>query len=862
MRAVTLAALLLALSAFPALAAGALTVTTDSVPGATLFESYSQTLAASGGTAPYAWSVDAGSLPQGLSLSASTGAIAGSPTLLGASNFTVKVTDSASPAATATQALAIVVAMVDTDSDGMPDNWEIDFFDDLAEGPGGDPDADGVTNINEFLRGSDPSQFDNVGPYVTLVASIPTKVRRAVDLTVRIVISANDSARGRSNIVGGECWVGADPGLGNGVPATASDGAFDHPSESLIATLDCSAWTTSTTVSGRVLDASGNWSDVDDRVVEVVEGVSPGAVTDLVAAPAGSFEYVPNSVSAYSSDSPDHTINRVMDANTSTYWQTAGSVTRDTEYVTLDVLSVRSVASVLIVPPSYGLLFPPDFIIETSEDGVEWTKVVTVSAFKPTRPYYVWQFEPVDARYIKMSGPGVLNPFESRYYWRVADVLVYNSQGSLVALRWTAPGDDGYLGGSVSAYQVRWRAGTITDDNWSASTVASGLGAPQPAGRTETGTVRIDSTDSVIFVAMKSVDAAGNWSAVSNSPAVNLNVTGFVPSAPADAAAASADPPSAFQYRKDANASGPTIVFSGAAGFPPRPVPRVGGGSDRVLRFPVRASTFTPTAAQWTAIKKLVGPSGALYWRLEGALGIMGIFGPARSLVFDTGEILGSFVADSHSYNGEEALWPDPALPPVFNWTYDGDSMAVFNVAVSTSVDVPLTNRRVTVILGGRGVAADSCAATLAEWKKLRKLASSSNGALYWRVVGYDSAHALSCAGEVQTLLVNPGDWSVPDVDLSAAPGIVTWTHDAEYAALYNVEWSVDGDFKTGARYTLVIPLRATAEKTYTLSDREMTLLRNFAARNSLTTLRYRVRATDPDKSFITRSPSASATLE
>jgi hypothetical protein len=86
-----------------------LTITTASLPAATVTAAYSQTLAATGGVTPYTWSIDTGSLPAGLSLAASTGVISGTPTASGTSNFTVKVTDSQGTPATATKALSIVV---------------------------------------------------------------------------------------------------------------------------------------------------------------------------------------------------------------------------------------------------------------------------------------------------------------------------------------------------------------------------------------------------------------------------------------------------------------------------------------------------------------------------------------------------------------------------------------------------------------------------------------------------------------------------------------------------------------------------------------------------------------------------------
>jgi len=85
----------------------ALTITTTSLPAGTISVFYSQALTATGGTTPYTWSIQSGSLPAGLSLVASTGVISGTPTATGTSSFTAKVTDSVS--ATATKALSIVI---------------------------------------------------------------------------------------------------------------------------------------------------------------------------------------------------------------------------------------------------------------------------------------------------------------------------------------------------------------------------------------------------------------------------------------------------------------------------------------------------------------------------------------------------------------------------------------------------------------------------------------------------------------------------------------------------------------------------------------------------------------------------------
>ena len=91
-----------------------LAVTTTSLPRGTVGTDYSQTLTASGGTPPYTWTITVGALPAGLSLNKATGVISGIPATSGTWNFTVKVTDSANPAVTATQALSITTELVVT----------------------------------------------------------------------------------------------------------------------------------------------------------------------------------------------------------------------------------------------------------------------------------------------------------------------------------------------------------------------------------------------------------------------------------------------------------------------------------------------------------------------------------------------------------------------------------------------------------------------------------------------------------------------------------------------------------------------------------------------------------------------------
>ncbi|HET7306683.1 MAG TPA: putative Ig domain-containing protein [Gammaproteobacteria bacterium] len=76
------------------IAGATITLSPTSLPTATPEQSYSQTLRASGGTAPYRYTITSGSLPAGLSLNASTGVLSGTPTKSGSFTFTATATDS------------------------------------------------------------------------------------------------------------------------------------------------------------------------------------------------------------------------------------------------------------------------------------------------------------------------------------------------------------------------------------------------------------------------------------------------------------------------------------------------------------------------------------------------------------------------------------------------------------------------------------------------------------------------------------------------------------------------------------------------------------------------------------------------
>lgn len=105
-----LTALALGLSALPAEAVGGLDVENRTLGFGTVGVPYSEDVSATGaGTTPYTWTVTAGTLPGGLTLSdaSNKGRISGTPTTAGTYTFTLQVADSATE--TATRAFTIPV---------------------------------------------------------------------------------------------------------------------------------------------------------------------------------------------------------------------------------------------------------------------------------------------------------------------------------------------------------------------------------------------------------------------------------------------------------------------------------------------------------------------------------------------------------------------------------------------------------------------------------------------------------------------------------------------------------------------------------------------------------------------------------
>ena len=109
------------------------------LPNAIAAAAYSQTVAVSGGTAPYAFTIASGALPAGLALNSSTGAIAGAATATGSVSFVISAKDAHNQTGTAAYTLNVTAPAVTAVSTSATATPGITVTVDLTNGAAGGP---------------------------------------------------------------------------------------------------------------------------------------------------------------------------------------------------------------------------------------------------------------------------------------------------------------------------------------------------------------------------------------------------------------------------------------------------------------------------------------------------------------------------------------------------------------------------------------------------------------------------------------------------------------------------------------------------------------------------------------------------
>ncbi len=135
--------------------------------------------------------------------------------------------------------IEVFLDIADMDPDGLPNDWELLYFGDLSEGPNDDYDGDGLTNLDEFQRGTDPTEND------TDQDQMPDafEVQYGLDPLDPADAEGDLNGNGITNLE--EYLAGSDPTL-------ASDAAMFPFVEDFESGDLGSYWTASSTATGRV----------------------------------------------------------------------------------------------------------------------------------------------------------------------------------------------------------------------------------------------------------------------------------------------------------------------------------------------------------------------------------------------------------------------------------------------------------------------------------------------------------------------------------------------------------------------------------------------------------------------------------
>ena len=152
---------------------------TANLPVGVVSAAYAGSLNATGGSSPYTWTITSGTLPPGLNLNATTGAITGTPTAQNVFNFAVSVSDSSNPKGSTSASLSITINLA------------------LALSPGALPPATVGTPYNQAINtvgGIPPYTFSLTGgalpaglslnPTAGAISGTPTGTGSSFTITV------------------------------------------------------------------------------------------------------------------------------------------------------------------------------------------------------------------------------------------------------------------------------------------------------------------------------------------------------------------------------------------------------------------------------------------------------------------------------------------------------------------------------------------------------------------------------------------------------------------------------------------------------------------------------------------------------
>ncbi|MBK6685765.1 MAG: discoidin domain-containing protein [Deltaproteobacteria bacterium] len=222
------------------------------------------------------------------------------------------------------------------------------------------------------------------------------------------------------------------------------------------------------------------------RTLDAADTVAPGAVADLDArVPTSSGQRLPVTARQWSAEQqPSFAATMVADQNLTTAWSAVSSAAGTGAFIRVELESTRLIDRVHLWPaPGFANLFPVDFTVRISPNGLTWTTVGTrvgYTAIEQT-PLEL-NFAAAETRFVELNATRLASFGNGLYYAVVAELEPYEaaSASGTALITWTAPGDDGTTG-TASAYRLE-RSPCPFDAN---AAVQLPTEAPQAAGTPE-----------------------------------------------------------------------------------------------------------------------------------------------------------------------------------------------------------------------------------------------------------------------------------------------------------------------------------------------------------------------------------------
>jgi len=467
-------------------------VTTTSLASTTVGDSYNEQLSTANGSAPYSWTVISGSLPTGLDLDASNGAIAG--TVGGSSgtyDFSVRVTDGAGQQAT--RALTIEVSP-------EPVEWVAGASQQIPDGVVGQTYSFDLANIVD----------NGVTPYTFSVSggSLPSGLNLSSDGsisgtptqtgTTSVILRVESSPDPNTGQVSA-ADLGTDVTVNNTAPSPPWELVHTAPSVTRIPVLAISPSDPQILYAGadspdgmyKTENGGTTWSQVNNGLP------FPGGIVDDVVIDPG------NPSVAYAA------------TNAGVFVTTNGGTNWSAINTGLTSLSCRDLA---LDPTNTQVLYvtTPDGVFKTSNAGTSWSLMNTGLE---THSYgRVLAMAPASPQLLLAASTGICRTTDGAANW-VETTPNLNGSASDIVFHPNDP-QQAYLCHSSAGLRKTSNAG---DDQFAAGVGFAGMGIVSMAIDPQTPTT--------LYVALasgfqKSTDEGANWTAI-NSGIGAINQSAF-----------------------------------------------------------------------------------------------------------------------------------------------------------------------------------------------------------------------------------------------------------------------------------------------------------------------------------------------